>query len=569
MIPLHTMLLSKKTGRPIEETDWEDTIINLPFESLSINSITHRYQTAGNKISVRDIFKDLPYGLLEGTIEESKRDSGILLHLSSLPSKFGIGDMGPAAYEFAEQLSEANQKYWQILPVNPIEEGQGFSPYSATSSFAGNTLFISPEILAGQGLLTMQDLKDHLQPTEGWTDYVSAAQTRKVLLPLAYQNFIEKGSPSLKQEFHQFVEKEAYWLDDLASYILLKEHFAGAPWFHWPSKYALRDQEALQDFLADKKDRLNRARWEQFIFDQQWRSLKGTANDLGIKIIGDLPFYVSYDSADVWAHQELFELDTKGKLIRVAGVPPDAFSDDGQLWGMPLYRWDVLKEKGYAWWIERLKKNIELFDLIRLDHFRAFEAYWAVEAGEATAKQGQWVKGPGEEFFESVQKALGHLPFVAEDLGDISPEVYRIRDAFHFPGMKVLQFAFGENFNQSEHIPHWHEKNFLVYTGTHDNNTIRGWYRSEADEGTRLRIELYAGRSLEEDEIPDLFCRMAMSSVAATAILPIQDLLGLDETARMNTPSSVGNNWGWRLKKDQLNKEAMEKLKFWTWLFRS
>jgi malto-oligosyltrehalose synthase/4-alpha-glucanotransferase len=569
MIPLHTMLLSKKTGKSIEETDWEDTRIILPFEALSINSVINRYQTKGSEIIVRDIFKDLPYGLLEGNTKESERGSGILLHLSSLPSSFGIGDMGPAAFNFAEQLSDANQRYWQILPVNPTEEGQGFSPYSATSSFAGNTLFISPEILAEQGLLTRHDLKEHIQPCEGWTDYISAAQTRRALLPIAYQNFIHKGSPLHKQDFHQFLEKEAYWLDDLASYIILKEHFEGAPWFDWPEKFALRDHDTLQDFFADKKDRLNRARWEQFIFDQQWRSLKKSANDLGIKIIGDLPFYVSYDSVDVWAHQEIFELDNKGKLLRVAGVPPDAFSNDGQLWGMPLYRWDVLKEKGYTWWIERLKKNIEMFDLIRLDHFRAFEAYWAVESGEATAKQGKWVRGPGEDFFDSVQKALVQLPFIAEDLGDISPEVYTIRDAFHFPGMKVLQFAFGENFNQSEHIPHWHEKNFVVYTGTHDNNTIRGWYRSEAEESMRQRIELYAGRPLEEDEIPDLLCRMAMASVATTAIIPLQDLLGLDEMARMNTPSSVGNNWRWRLTKDDLTMEAMKKLKLWTWLFRT
>ncbi|HET7898628.1 MAG TPA: 4-alpha-glucanotransferase, partial [Flavisolibacter sp.] len=338
----------------------------------------------------------------------------------------------------------------------------------------------------------------------------------------------------------------------------------GKPWYEWPDAYKKRDADALKKLSQTHQKDLRKIKWLQFIFARQWHDLRAYCNSRNIHFIGDMPFYISYDSSDVWANKEIFALDEEGKRTGMAGVPPDAFSADGQLWGMPVFRWDVLKEKNYQWWVDRLKKNMELFDLVRLDHFRAFAAYWNVPEGEQTARNGQWVPGPGADFFRVMEKALGQLPFVAEDLGDIDADVLNLRDEFKLPGMKVLQFAFGEDMPQSDYIPHNYGKNFLVYSGTHDNNTTVGWFKTEAGEDIRERIRRYLARDVSENDIHLLFARLAYGSVADIAILPIQDILGLDENARMNVPSSAENNWSWRLMPGQINHETERLLQDWT-----
>jgi len=387
------------------------------------------------------------------------------------------------------------------------------------------------------------------------------------LFDKAYQNFVSGKFDALQKEFVQFCTKEKNWLDDFALYAVLKKQNGGKPWYEWENDFKQRSDVVLQKFLQEHEEEIDKTKWLQFIFFRQWSDLKAYCNNMNIQLIGDMPFYVSYDSADVWANKEIFALDENGKRTGMAGVPPDAFSSDGQLWGMPVFKWDVLKERNYDWWIERLKKNIELFDIVRLDHFRAFDEYWEVPADAATAKHGQWKPCPGKDFFETVQKELGQLPFIAEDLGEITPSVYQLRDAFGLPGMKVLQFAFGGDMPQSPHINHHHDQNFIVYTGTHDNNTTTGWYRTEAGEDTKKRLEQYMARTVNESEIHQELARLAYSSVAKIVILPMQDVLGLDENSRMNTPSSGENNWGWRLQPGQLHHDAEHQLKVWTYLY--
>ncbi len=349
-------------------------------------------------------------------------------------------------------------------------------------------------------------------------------------------------------------------------YMLLKKMHEGQPWFNWPEEYKLREPEALQKLAADHQKELDKVKWLQALFARQWHSLKDYCNAKGIQFVGDLPFYVSYDSADVWAHRHLFALDDEGARTGLAGVPPDAFSDDGQLWGMPVFKWEVHQQEGYTWWIERLKKNMELFDLVRLDHFRAFADYWEVPAGEDTARNGEWKPGPGADFFKAIETALGSLPFVAEDLGEINEPVLKLRDQFHLPGMKVLQFAFGPDMPRSDYIPHNYGQNFFVYTGTHDNNTIRGWF-NELDDATRNRLERYVGRPLSAAEVHIELGRMAYASVAKTAILPLQDVLALDAQSRMNIPASGENNWAWRLLPGQLTGADEDRLRQWTILY--
>jgi 4-alpha-glucanotransferase len=497
---------------------------------------------------------------------ENKRGAGILLHISSLASPFGIGDMGPEARIFASFLHRSNQKYWQLLPLNPTEEGQGHSPYSSISSRAGNTLLISPDLLVEDGLLCEDDIKQYYLPQDGKTDYPSVDRIKAKIFEKAWENFSHGGSEDLQTAFEQFCEKEGYWLNDFALYMLLKQKHESQAWFQWPEEYKLRDEKSLKELEIENIESIEKIKFLQFIFSKQWHELKKYCNRLNIKLFGDLPFYISYDSVDVWAHRHLFSLDKEGHMIGAAGVPPDAFSDDGQLWGMPVFLWDVLKENGYKWWIERFKKNMELFDILRLDHFRAFADYWEVPANSETARNGKWIPGPGAHFFNAVRKALGELPFIAEDLGEINDAVYELRDEFAFPGMKVLQFAFGEGMPTNPYIPHNYSENFIAYTGTHDNNTIRGWYRHEGNKH-HDQIEQYVGKSLTEDDIHLTMGRLAYSSVANIAILPLQDVLGLDEIARMNTPASGENNWKWRLLPGQITTDACNYLREWTILY--
>jgi 4-alpha-glucanotransferase len=496
-----------------------------------------------------------------------ERNAGVLLHITSLPSPFGIGDLGPEAKKFADFLYRSGQSWWQMLPVNPTEAGQGHSPYSAVSSRAGNILMISPEALASQGLLNPEELDEYYLEPHDSTDYIYAEQIKRDIFHSAWNNFKQVQDGLLQQAFNAFCQSEMEWLDDFALYSVLKQQHEGKPWYEWPKQFKFREQEAIKHFAHNHHDELQEVKWLQFIFLQQWEELKKYCNQRGIYLIGDLPFYVSYDSVDVWSHPHLFSLDADGNRVGVAGVPPDAFSDDGQLWGMPVFRWDVLKVDGYAWWIERLKKNWQLFDLVRLDHFRAFADYWEVSADENTARNGEWKPGPGPEFFVKVRDELGELPFLAEDLGDINEKVIQLRDEFALPGMKILQFAFGENYSSSDYIPHNYQPNFFAYTGTHDNNTVVGWFRTETSAGTRERLEKYAGRAITEEEVSPVLCRMAMASVAKTAIIPMQDILDLDEKARMNVPASAENNWSWRLLPGQINTQLDNKLLEWTALY--
>lgn len=478
------------------------------------------------------------------------------MHITSLPSPFGIGDLGQNAREFARFLHRARQRYWQILPLNPTDNSG--SPYSALSAMAGNTLLISPDCLVDEGLLEASDLKAHSLPQQGKADFKAAKLIKGKLLARAFDNFQSGDFADLKIAFERFCEAQAYWLDDWAAFAVQTTACKGKPWYDWPEKYKNRDERPTDEQL------LRREKWAQFIFERQWKNLRNYCRSLDLQLFGDLPFYVSYNSVDVWANRDLFRLGKKGEMQAVAGVPPDYFNDEGQLWGMPIFNWDQLKHTHYEWWLQRIRRNMEWFDLLRLDHFRAFSAYWEVPAGEKTAVKGMWIKGPGHELFRLLQKEMKELPFVAEDLGEIDDEVYELRDKFRLPGMKVLQFAFGEDMATSPHILHHHGENFIAYTGTHDNNTTRGWYFQDMDRNGRRRLNDYTGRRVSEKDAHNVLCRLAYSSVAKTAILPMQDVLGLDGEARMNKPAATTGNWLWRIMPGQLTEKVVEQLKEWT-----
>jgi 4-alpha-glucanotransferase len=487
------------------------------------------------------------------------RSAGILLHITSLPSAFGIGDLGPEAIKFIDFLKSCGQRYWQVLPLNPTTPSQGYSPYSSTSSTAGNEMVISPESLVKEGLIPKGTLTKSRVSVKSKVDFEEADKIRKTLLRIAYQNF-RKHKRSVRH-FERFCVRESHWLDDFALFTALKNLYHDVSWMSWSPAFKIRDSVALKDFTKQEKESLSYTKWIQYIFVQQWNNLKAHANKKGILLFGDLPFYVNYDSADVWSHNDIFNLTVDGKMKGVAGVPPDYFNSNGQLWGMPTFRWNILKQQKYNWWIQRIKKNIEMYDLLRLDHFRAFADYWEVPAGEQTAIHGQWKQGPRHDFLNALQKVLKSLPFVAEDLGDINQAVYDLRDEFQLPGMKVLQFAFGDNLPTSDYIPHNFESNFIAYTGTHDNNTSRGWYRKDASLLEKKNVAKYCGRDINEKNIHNELIRLAYSSVAKSVIVPMQDILGLDERARMNTPASITNNWQWRLSPNALTNKLEGKLK--------
>lgn len=496
---------------------------------------------------------------------QMKRSAGILLHITSLPSSFGIGDLGPGATAFADFLHSSGQTFWQLLPLNPISAGQGFSPYSASSSMAGNPLLISPELLVKDGLLNKREVTKYREEEGDKVDYHKAEKTKLAILEKAYTNYT-KEQAGLEKEYKTFCKKESYWLNDFALYTVLKSHHEGAQWSDWEKPYKHRDPKALKKFEATYREELDRVKWQQFIFLRQWQQLKAYCNNLNIKLFGDMPIYVAYDSADVWSNRDIFSLDEQGNQIYVAGTPPDNFNENGQLWGMPIFKWDVLKERKYDWWLNRLRKNLQLFDLLRLDHFRAFAAYWQIKAGSKTAKEGEWIEAPGQEFFSLVQEELGETPFVAEDLGHIDEPVYRLRDEFQMPGMEVLQFAFGDNMPQSVYIPHHHVPVSVVYTGTHDTNTTIGWYKS-LDKKGKENLSNYLGVKITRKNVCDLLCRMTYASVSKLAVLPMQDVLCLDEKARINIPSSGENNWAWRITSSQINEEVETKLKEWCMLY--
>ena len=390
---------------------------------------------------------------------------------------------------------------------------------------------------------------------------------REKAFDAAYKNFQLPKHKKLQRAFEKFCNEEAHWLNDMALFVALKQHHGGTSWNEWDAPYKERDAAALRRFTEEHNAALNKHKWLQFIFDRQWKKLKQRCNALGVQLFGDMPFYVSYDSVDVWANPEIFSLDEQLHVKGMAGVPPDYFSEDGQLWGMPTFNWDKVRETGYAWWIQRLKKNLELFDLLRIDHFRALQSYWEVQAGEETARNGEWKPGPREEFFLVMKQHFGELPFVAEDLGDKMEDVYALRDAVQLPGMKVLQFAWGENMPTSVDVPHNHVKRSIVYTGTHHNNTTVGWYREETNRADHERMHKYLGIAVRKRNIHETLCRLAYASVADTVILPMQDILGLDASQRMNTPGKGEGNWLWRLQPGQANDQVAAKLRDWVETF--
>jgi 4-alpha-glucanotransferase len=507
-------------------------------------------------------------------VSRPPRQGGLLLHPTSLPGGHGVGDLGPEAERFVDFLAGAGQTLWQVLPLGP--PGYGESPYQSFSAFAGNPLLVSLELLAEEGWLAAADLDGAPASPEAEVDFTAARAFKAPRLASAAASFAERARGAERQAYDAFRERSAQWLDDFALYAALKDAHGGVAWTEWDEDAAARRPAALEHWGRRLQAEVEARRVEQFFFFQQWESLRAHAHGQGVQLFGDIPIFVAHDSADVWAHPELFHLDERGRPAVVAGVPPDYFSATGQLWGNPLYRWDALARTGYDWWIRRFRAALELVDLVRLDHFRGFEASWEVPAGETTAVRGRWVKGPGAVFFQALQQALGDpLPIVAENLGVITPEVEALRRRFGFPGMAVLQFAFGSDSQANDFLPHNHTRDLVVYTGTHDNDTIVGWWSSAgAGDSTRSEGEVEAERDFcrryfasHGREIHWDFVRAAQASVAQRAVVPVQDLLGLGNGARMNLPGRAAGNWRWRLAPGQLGAEPARRLRDLTRLY--
>ncbi len=489
-----------------------------------------------------------------------KRSAGILLHITSLPGKYPIGDFGPGAYHFADFLHRSGQSYWQILPLNQVNASKAYSPYSPVSAFAGNILLISPEILVSEGLI-INSMKPKTGINRNRVNFKHAEILKQNIIDEAYYGFSGQKSLPLVDEFEEFCLVEKYWLDDYALYSTIRKQQGNRPWNEWPIDLKERKKIALEKFSKQNIANIECEKFSQFIFMHQWKNLKKYCNERGIKIFGDIPIYIGYDSADVWSHPEYFKLRENKEMLMVAGCPPDYFDKNGQRWGMPVYNWDVLKAINYEWWIERIKKNLQLFDLVRIDHFRGFSAFWEVPEENETAKNGKWVKGPGKELFDKIEKEFPAMPFVAEDLGVIDNSVTELRDRYNLPGMRILMFAFGNDTPGSLHTPHNYNRNTVVYTGTHDNNTVRGWFKKELGFKARRKLSQYLGKNMNAINCPKILIQFAYKSVANLTIIPIQDILGLGQQARMNIPSVETGNWRWRLRKNQLKRKVERKLK--------
>lgn len=492
-----------------------------------------------------------------------RRASGILLHPTSLPSAFGIGDLGKEAYGFIDFLVESGQQVWQILPIGPT--GYGNSPYLSYSALAGNPLLINLEWLESEGLLSAADLADLPEFNRDRVDYDRVITHKFPLLKKASQNFSTLATPERKETFETFCKEQAYWLDDYALFMAIKEDHNGESWYQWDEKLAKRDPNALAACQKKLEKEVFFHKYLQAEFFRQWSTLKKYANDNGIKIFGDIPIYVAHDSVDVWANPEIFRLDEEtGEAELMAGVPPDYFSETGQLWGNPVYNWEILEKTNFKWWVRRIEGMLNYVDLMRIDHFRGFEAYWAVPGGETVATNGEWLTAPGEEFFTILKEDLGELPIVAEDLGVITPEVEALRDRFEFPGMKLLHFAFdsgpGNGF-----LPYNYPHNCVVYAGTHDNNTTVGWFEARSPE-EKQRVWDYLGGEPTEG-IHWAMMRLVLASVGKLAILTLPDLLALGEEGRMNLPGRAEGNWDWRYTPQQLAPEIRDRLAQLTQLY--
>lgn len=487
------------------------------------------------------------------------RTSGVLMPISSLPSPYGIGTMGKAARKFVDFLKKGGQKYWQILPICPTSYGD--SPYQSFSSFAGNPYFIDLEILCKEKLLTKKECESFdWGGSEQYVDYGIMYVSRYALLRKVYNRFVK----DIPQEYWDFCDANKEWLDEYALFMALKDANGGAAWSEWSDELKYRHVDALNTAREQYADDVNFYKMLQYLFFKQWNELKAYANENGVEIIGDVPIYVAGDSADVWANPEQFYLDEERNPIDVAGCPPDAFSADGQLWGNPLFRWDVMKKDGYSWWTKRISAMAELYDIVRIDHFRGFDSYYAIPAKDETAVNGEWRQGPGMDLFCVLEQKLGKLPIIVEDLGFLTPSVHQLLKDSGFPGMKVIQFAFDSR-EGSDYLPHNYPTHCVVYTGTHDNDTSMGWMKTAPKESVKFAKE-YLNLTKEEGYNWGMM-RAAWSSVADMAIVPMQDLLGLGSESRMNTPSTLGNNWKWRATADQIDSKLANKLYKYTQMY--
>jgi 4-alpha-glucanotransferase len=499
--------------------------------------------------------------------EKHLRRSGILLHPTSLPGRFGIGELGSEAHRFADFLARAGQRIWQVLPLGPT--GYGDSPYQCFSAFAGNPLLISLDEVAAEGWLDAADVDPAPAFPADHVDFDAAAAFKLPLLDRAFRTFEGKAAPAAREAFEAYCAANATWLDDYALFMAVREAQGGAAWTAWEEDIRCRRPGAVARYRRERAEAIRARQFGQYLFFTQWQRLKRRCQALDVAIMGDIPIFVAHDSADVWSHPDLFQLEEDGAPSFVAGVPPDYFSATGQLWGNPLYRWDQMARTGYGWWIDRFRAALQIVDLVRLDHFRGFEAYWEVPAGEETAVNGRWVKGPGAALFEALSEAVGDLPIVAENLGVITPEVEELRERFGFPGMAILQFAFGRDPEAAQFQPHNYPRNRVVYTGTHDNDTTMGWWTSSGqadstrtDDDVREEHErALAYLDAEGREVHWAFIRAALASVADTAIVPLQDVLGLGNEARMNLPGRASGNWRWRFTQGSLTDEIRDRLK--------
>jgi 4-alpha-glucanotransferase len=489
------------------------------------------------------------------------RAGGILLHPTSLPGQFGIGDLGPSAHRFIDFLADVGCGLWQVLPLGPT--GYGNSPYQSFSSFAGNPYLISPEGLLNNGLLVEEDLINHPDFTPERVDYGVVIPWKIDLLQRSFDRFKKSNFGHLRDEFETFQQQQASWLPDFALFLAIKRIHGGVSWVDWPASLRDRDPNALEQARLSYKEEINQEMFNQFIFFNQWADIRERAANRDIQIIGDIPIFVAHDSAEVWAHPELFYLDEKGNPTVVAGVPPDYFSKTGQLWGNPLYRWEVHADDGYSWWIDRISSVLQLVDIVRVDHFRGFAGYWEIPYGSPTAETGRWVPAPGEDFFTKVLGSLGELPIIAEDLGVITPDVVELRDNFNLPGMVVLQFAFYGDPTEP-FLPHNHLENRVVYTGTHDNDTTHGWFEKISDEERHFCCR-YLGR--DGNDIAWDMIRAAWSSVAVFTLAPFQDFLSLGSDSRMNLPGDPSGHWEWRMEEGSISEELKQRLGDFNYLY--
>jgi len=490
-----------------------------------------------------------------------ERSAGIILHPTSLPGNFGIGDIGPNAFKFIDLLKNAGQTLWQIFPLGPT--GYGDSPYQCFSAFAGNPLLISPELLKEDNLLTEDEIKNPPKFDPSYIDYGWVIDYKNELLRKAYINFI-KQKKNFSEECGNFCEHNNYWLEDFSLFMAVKHYHDGSLWTEWDESIAFRKDLGL--WKNKLKEEIEYQKFVQFIFDKQWKEIKNYAHKNGIKIIGDLPIFIAYDSADLWANKNLFTVKENGELEFVAGVPPDYFSETGQLWGNPLYKWKIMEKDNYLWWRQRISKLLEMVDIIRIDHFRGFDAYWEIPGTDKTALNGRWVKGPRDKFFNTIKNELGELPIIAEDLGVITDSVIELRDKFDFPGIKILQFALGKD-GDWRSLPHNYIPNCVVHTGSHDNETTRGFFESERNKNSGIYEWTQKYLNYYGDDIVFELIRTAYASVAKIVVIPMQDILNLGNEARMNFPGKLGGNWVWRMKWEQINSELVDRYKEMTIIY--